>query len=460
MSPPDLADLTITEAGRRLRDGTLTAAGLMEAHIARVRARDPVLRAFVARDDEHAMAAAAAADAALAQGEDRGPLHGIPVGLKDLIDTRDLPTRYGSNAVAADHRPAADALVARRLEAAGAVLAGKLATYEFALVGPSRDGPNPPATNPWSALHITGGSSSGCAAAVGGGLLRTSLGTDTGGSVRSPAGYCGVVGLKPTFGRVPTDGIHPLSPRLDHVGPLSATVAEAALTFDAVADPAPGIATAASGLGSPDLAGLRVGYLRAWAATDPLADGRVIAAADDAASHLSLLGARIIEASLPAYPLFEACGAVVLHWEALRHHEAALRQHGARYGRLAFNSLLAGLCLEEADLDRALRTAGSLRRAVDGALKDCDALLTVTTLAPAPPFTAFDGERPVWTPMRTIPFNVTGHPVLAMPAGFAGGLPVGIQLVGRAMAEEILCRIGDAYERTTGHGALRPPSFP
>ncbi|WP_395817400.1 amidase, partial [Devosia sp.] len=203
MSP---ADLSIIDAGARLRDGTLTSVALTEAHLARIAARDPTLHAFVTVTADRALEDAARADAERAQGIDRGPLHGIPIGLKDLIDTAGIRTTSGSR-LFEQNIPTADAAVATRLKQAGAVLIGKLMTYEFALVGPSFDLPFPAARNPWKTDHITGGSSSGSAAAVAGGLLRTSIGTDTGGSIRSPSSYCGVVGLKPTYERLPRDGV-------------------------------------------------------------------------------------------------------------------------------------------------------------------------------------------------------------------------------------------------------------
>jgi aspartyl-tRNA(Asn)/glutamyl-tRNA(Gln) amidotransferase subunit A len=450
-------DLTIAEAGARLRDGSLTSVALCEAHVERIRARDGALHAFVAVDAESALAEAARADQSFARGVDLGPLHGIPTGLKDLIDVRGATTANGSR-VAAHGVAADDAAVVRRLRESGAVIVGKLATYEFALVGPSFDTPFPPVRNPWNLANITGGSSSGPAAAVAGGLLRTSIGTDSGGSIRSPAAYCGVVGLKPTFGLVSVEGVFPLSQSLDHVGPISASVAEAALTLDAlVGGQDASWRPAASRLGQP-IDGMRIGYARDGFAKDPLTHPGVLRAIDDAASQLSLLGARIEEITLPDYGLCEACGATILHFEALANHEELLRRYGGDYGRLAWLSLAAGLTLTPSDLARARRIASALRDEIDsGAFARCDALLTATTLTPAPPFSAFDGRKAVWTPMRTLPFNVTGHPALTMPAGFAEGLPVGAQIVGRAFDEALICQIADAFERATDFAATPRP---
>jgi aspartyl-tRNA(Asn)/glutamyl-tRNA(Gln) amidotransferase subunit A len=442
------ADLTIAEAGARLRDGSLGTLELCEAHLARIVARDPICHAFVTVTGERARADARAAARELREGLDRGPLHGIPVALKDLIDTAGIRTTNGSR-VHWDRVPDEDAEVAMRLRAAGAVLLGKVQTYEFAVVGPSFDLPLPPAANPWNTAHITGGSSSGSAAAVAGGLVRTTLGSDTGGSIRSPASYCGVVGLKPTYGRVSKAGVFPLSPSLDHVGPISASVEEAALTLDAISD-----AGAATEIGR-DIAGLRIGYARAWFVDR--APAPILHAMDDAVSQLSLLGARIEEVVLPDYAVFEAAGAVILHAEAMEVHRALLAERGEAYGKLAYQSILSALGLDTDDVLKARQAAGLLREQMDGLLGEVDALVTVNTLSTALPFSDFDGESVVWTEMRTIPFNVTQQPVLAVPIGLSQGLPMGMQIVGRSGAEARICRIGHAYERATDFAAMRVP---
>jgi aspartyl-tRNA(Asn)/glutamyl-tRNA(Gln) amidotransferase subunit A len=456
--PMTAPDLPIPEAAARLRDGSLTAVALTQAHLARVAARDPAIHAFVALDAEAALAAAAEADRALAEGRDLGPLHGIPIAVKDLLDIAGLPTACGSR-LRADAAPAAaDAAVVARLRAAGAVILGKVATYEFALVGPSFDGPAPPAVNPWSPDHVTGGSSSGSAAAVAAGLVRASIGTDTGGSIRSPAAYCGVVGLKPTRGRVPTSGVFPLSPSLDHVGPLAASVAEAALTLDAIADPGPEPAAARLGR---DLAGLRIAYARDWFATDPALMPGVLEAVDAAVSQLSLLGARIAEVALLDYALFEAAGSVILDAEAFAQHRANLATHPSGYGRAAFAALLPGACLDASDVAEARRAAARLRQRLDAEVfAHHDALVTVTTLTTAPLVAPYREGLAGWTPMRTLPFDVTGHPALSVPAGFVGGLPVGLQVVGPAGAEALICQAGHAFELSTDHAAQRPQAGP
>jgi aspartyl-tRNA(Asn)/glutamyl-tRNA(Gln) amidotransferase subunit A len=452
-------DLGIPAAATRLRDGRLTSAELVEAHLARIAALDPDLHAFVAVTADAARAAAAEADRELAAGRDRGPLHGIPVAVKDLIDVAGLPTLCGSRlrmGAVAD----ADALVVARLRAAGAVLLGKLATYEFALVGPTFDGASPPAVNPWNPEHVTGGSSSGSAAAVAAGLLRTSIGTDTGGSVRSPATWCGVVGLKPTYGCVALAGVFPLSPSLDHLGPIAASVAEAALTLDAIADPSRNAAPAVAWLGR-DIAGLRIAYARAWFADDPGLEPRVLAAVDDAVAELSLLGARITEVAMPDYARFEEAGKTILDAEAFAVHRSTLAADSAGYGRSARASLLAGAGIDATALQAARRSAIDLRREIEASvLARHHALVTVSTLTPPPRVAPYREGVAGWSPMRTLPFNLTGHPALAVPAGWIDGLPVGIQIVGPAFSEALVCRIGAALETATDHAAQRPQARP
>lgn len=446
-------DPSISEAGARLRDGSLTSVALTCAHLDRIAQANPAVHAFVAVTEERALAVAARADADFARGIDRGPLQGIPVAFKDLIDLAGTATACGSR-LRARHLAVEDAEVVRRLLAAGAVPLGKLATYEFGLVGPDLDGPAPPAANPWNPAHVTGGSSSGAAAAVAAAMIRTAIGTDTGGSIRSPAAYCGVVGLKPTFGRVPVGGVVSVAPSLDCVGPLSATVAEAALTLNVIAGPG---CDAASQL-DQGIAGLRLAYARDWFARDPGLMPEVLAAVDAAVAQLARLGARVDEVAMPDYALMEAAGAVILHAESLKVHRAAMRRQGSGYGRPAYQSLAAGLCLTRADLAAARRAASALRLAIDTTIfSRHDALVTASTLTTAPPLSAFAHGKPVWTPMRTLPFNVTGHPALALPIGFADGLPIGMQIIGPAAGEALICRIGAAFERATDHSARRPP---
>ena len=437
----DLLELTLTQQAEGLRDRTFSVADLHAAHLGRVAQRDPLLNAIVHLDQ----ALPAEPD------EDAGALAGLMIGIKDIIDVAGAPTRSGSHA-APTIPAAADAACVATLRAQGIHPFAKLATYEYALTGPAYDQPNPPARNPWNRDHITGGSSSGSAAAVAGGLCRAALGTDTGGSIRAPAAYCGIVGLKPTWGSVDMHGTVPLSESLDVVGPLAACVSDAALVLDALRPHHPLPA-------HPQLdqlpTGLTIGYARDWFVNDPACDPQVIRALDDAAATLSSFGLRIELIALPDYALAEIAGTVILQAEALANHKAALATRFERYGADARRNLLTGAVLTAEDIAIARDHAAHWRQRIDGELTQCAALLAPTTLGPAPAFADFK-DGPVWTAMRTLPFNMTGHPAISVPCGFSGGLPLGLQLIGRMHDEAGLCRIAYAFEQASDFGAHPP----
>lgn len=450
------ADLPIPEAGQRLRDGSLTSVALTRSVLERIAERDPTYLSFYRVTPERALDDAKRADAELAAGTDRGPLHGIPIALKDMIDVAGVPTTCGSKG-RETNVPSVNSVLVDRLLAAGAVIVGKLATYEWGTVGPAYDTLYPPARNPWSLEHITGGSSSGCAVAVAGGLLRTSIGSDTGGSVRGPAFYCGVVGLKPTWGMVPKDGVLAMSPSMDHVGPVSATTLEAALTLDVIAGRT-GAGSAALHCGK-DISGLAIAYARDWFAADPQVDPRIVAAMDAAASTLSDLGAVIEQVTLPSYPAIEIAAAAVLHYECFAGHAEELAAHPEHFGRKTFQNLVAGVDISAAEYAEAKRAGAAFRSALDrDVFSRFDAVLTAGALTAALPVSLF-GKGSVWTPMRTIGFNISGHPALALPMGLVDGLPVGMQIVGPHHGEAVICQIGDAFERATDHALQRPPAL-
>lgn len=449
----DLPDLPLPQAAAMLRNGAVSSRALTQAVLDRIAQRNPRLHAFthVAAD---ALAQADRADGMLRHA-DPGPFCGLPVAVKDLIDVAGQPATCGSR-VLAGRIADADAPVVARLRAQGAVLVGKLATYEFAMVGPDPALPDPCARNPWNIDHITGGSSSGSAAAVAGGLVRLAIGTDTGGSIRSPAAYCGCVGLKPTYGRISRAGAFALSPGLDHMGPLAATVEEAALALDAMTDDPANWRPVSARIGQ-GIAGATIGYARDWFADDPQASPAMVRALDEAASAFSLAGARIRLVALPDYAACEAAASVILHAEALETHRTLLRDHAHAYGRPTLQCLAMGAAIDSEDLAMARTAKARLTAEMLQAMDGCDLLLTAATLTAAPPFSAFGGDSAVWTPMRTIPFNLTGQPALVLPAGFENGLPLGLQLVAGPGDEDRLCAAGHAFERSTDHSAQRPP---
>src|ERR1700680_2218624 len=297
MTATKLFELSIAEAGRKLRDGSITSLALTEDALARIIAIDPALDSFITVTADRARADAAAADAEFAQGIDNGPMQGVPYALKDIYDTAGIRSTCHSK-LRADNVPAADSVVETKFKAQGGVLLGKLATHEFALGGPSFDLPFPPARNPWNREHIPGGSSSGSGAAVAAGLVRMAMGSDTGGSIRGPAAYCGTIGVKAAYGRVSRRGVFPLSYTLDHCGPLTWTVEDAALTMQVVAghdpqDPASAdvpIDDFTQGLGQ-DLGGLKIAYPRSFFAKSEGITDEVIASLDAAMQEVAKLGA-------------------------------------------------------------------------------------------------------------------------------------------------------------------------
>jgi len=463
MSATPLHELSIAEAGRKLRDGSITSLALTEDALARIAAIDPALDSFITVTAERARADAAAADADFAREVDRGPMQGVPYALKDIYDTAGIRTTCHSK-LRADNVPARDSVVAMRFKAQGGVLLGKLATHEFAIGGPSFDLPFPPARNPWNREHIPGGSSSGSAAAVAAGLVRMAMGSDTGGSIRGPAAYCGTVGLKPTYGLVSRRGVFPLSTTLDHCGPLSWTVEDSAIALQVIAGYDP-LDPASVDLPVPDyqdglgrgVRGMRIGMPRHFFTGAEGVSPEVISAIDQAAQTLARLGAVVEEITLPEYELFNACGRVIMLTEAFAIHEQDYQTRPLDFGLLTYLRMTPGAFVTAADLHQAMRLRRELSQAVNLQLKTFDALITAAALAPAPAFADVAPDSPPSYPMQTMPFNVTGNPAMSIPTGFsASGLPLSMQIVGRAFDERTVLRIGAAFEGATGLSAKRP----
>ena len=459
-----LHELSIAEAGRQLRAGDLSSTKLTQHALSRITSLDPLLHAFILVTKERALADAERADREISSGIDRGPMHGIPYALKDIYATANIRTSCHSKLLL-DNIPTEDSVVAAKFTAGGAVLLGKLATHEFAIGGPSFDLPFPPARNPWHLEHFTGGSSSGSGSAVAAGFVRTAMGSDTGGSIRGPAFYCGTVGIKPTYGLVSRRGVFPLSYTLDHCGPLTWSVEDAALTLEVIAghdplDPASAdIATPefAADIGR-DLAGLRLAYPRSFFAAQEDMAPEVVASLDAAAQRLAELGAKVDEAALPDFELFNACGRVILAAEAYAIHEKDLLARPLDYARYTYQRMIVGATLSAADLTQAFRLRRELTTIINTQiLGQFDAIITANGLAPAPRFDEFPVDVPPKMTLQTIPFNVTGNPALAIPTGFSkSGLPLGMQIVGRAFDEPTVLRIGAAYETAAGWNRKRP----
>jgi aspartyl-tRNA(Asn)/glutamyl-tRNA(Gln) amidotransferase subunit A len=459
-----LHELSIAEAGKLLRAGTLTSSALTEHALSRIATLDPLLHSFVLVTRERALADAGRADRELKAGEDKGPLHGIPYALKDIYETAGIRTTCHSKLLI-DHVPTTDCVVEAKFRAGGAVLLGKLATHEFAFGGPSFDLPFPPARNPWHLEHFTGGSSSGSAAAVAAGLLRMAMGSDTGGSIRGPAFYCGTVGLKPTYGLVSRRGVFPLSYTLDHIGPLSWSVEDAALTMQVIAghdplDPASAdvpVPDYSADIGR-DLAGLKLAYPRSFFANSSDASPELVASLDGAAQQMTKLGAKVEEITLPDFDLFNACGRVILISEAYAIHEQDLKSRPLDYASYTYQRMVAAAGLTAPDLTQAFRLRRELATLINTEiLGPHDAIMTASGLAPAPRFDEFPADLPPKNTLQTITFNVTGNPALSVPTGFSkSGLPLGMQIVGRAFDEPTVFRIGAAYEAATAAKRRRP----
>jgi aspartyl-tRNA(Asn)/glutamyl-tRNA(Gln) amidotransferase subunit A len=467
----DLHWASIADLARRVAGKNVSPVEVIEAHLKRIDALDPKLRAFLHVMRDGALAAAKAAEAAVAAGSPLGPLHGVPIGLKDLYSTKDAPTTGGSK-ILAGVTPAEDATVVARLRAAGAIMLGKLNLHEFAY-GPEGLNEHYGTTrNPWDAKthRIAGGSSSGSGAAVAAGLCAGALGSDTGGSIRIPAALCGITGLKPTYGRVSRAGVLPLAWSLDHVGPMARSAADCALLLQVMAGrdprdpsaserPVPDYAAALTG----DIRELKVGVLRA-AFLD--AAGLVLQqAVEQALKVLQGLGARVDEAALRLADQVVGTSWAVIATEALAFHERWLRERPGDYQADVRARLRAGAFVMGVQYVQAQRARTLIRDEVTAALERFDVLV-----APGVPIVATAvGQTDVTIGKETTDvrsaltrftrhFNLSGHPVCSVPCGFsAAGLPIGLQIIGRAFDEATVLRVADAYQRATDWHTRRPP---
>lgn len=456
-----------------IRRKELAPTEVVEAVLARIEALEPTLNAFVTLTADAARAAARAVEEKLARGEDVGPLAGVPVAIKDLYETAGVRTTAGSR-VLADYVPTHDATAVRRLREAGAVSVGKTATHEFAF-GPTTDSPYlGPTRNPWHTDHVPAGSSGGSGAAVAAGIVPLALGTDTGGSIRMPAAACGIVGLKPTYGRVSKFGVLPLSWSLDHVGPLARSVADVALALRVLAGPDPldptatatplDDYTAAVERARDGLQGLRLGVPTPWLEEYGV-DPEVRAAFDRALDTLRDLGASVEEATLPPADVMTFVNRIITLGEAGAYHADLLARHAEEYAPDVRARLELAQFILARDYLTGQRLRTELSQTMAAVMTEFDALLTPTMPIPAPCigqnlWTYPDGSsEPVQEAMirYTAPFSVSGQPALSVPCGFtAEGLPIGLQIVGRPFEEATVLRIGAAFEAIAGFRDRRP----
>ena len=453
---------SLAEASAGIAAGTLSPVALTEAALARIAALDPKLNAFITLTGDRARQAAAVAEAEIKAGKKRGPLHGIPYALKDIYDVAGVRTTAHSKLLI-DNVAREDAITTAKLEAAGMVLLGKLSTHEFARGGPTDVLPFPNAKNPWNTAHFAGGSSSGSGVAVASGMVGLAMGSDTGGSIRLPATFCGVVGMKATYGVISRRGVVPLSFTLDHAGPLTRTVEDCALAMQVLAgyDPGdPGSAREAVPDYSADLqkgvAGLTIGRARAYD-IEAGVDAEMMAAVDAAAEKWRALGATIVDVVLPSKQRMDACIQTILLAEGFAIHGEWLRTRPQDYGRVTRERLMMGAFVTGGEYVQAQRLRRIITAEVDAVLAGCDAILCAGNPTAAPRVVDVDEGPFRRSHPITGPFHATGHPGLALPCGFgASGLPLGLQLIGRSYGEAMLLRIAQAYEDVAGWLARRP----
>ena len=465
----EICFMSAGQLGPLLKSGELSPVEVVEAHMARIRATEPVLNSFITLLPDEALTAARQAERDIRAGRYRGPLHGIPVGLKDLFNTAGVRTTSGSR-IFDNYVPAQDCTVAARFSEAGAILLGKLNMHQFAY-GPTGENPDyGHMHNPWNPDLVSGGSSGGSGSATAAGQCTITTGSDTGGSIRIPAALCGIVGLKPTYGRVSRHGLTPLAWSMDHPGPMVRTVEDAAIAMNVIAGydpqdvasanvPVPDYTTSLTG----DIQGLRIGVPRQYLEA-PL-DPEVRQHVNDAIAELESLGAEVREVEFPEFDDAAAISTTMLMAEATACLRDLLASDGSRLYEPVRLRLEAGLFISAADYLRAQQGRAIFDRAARRLLEDVDLLAGPTEPVTAPPLLqqqVLAGEREIGTiaalTQYTRPYNITGLPAISVPCGFsAEGLPIGLQLAGRPFDEETVLRAAHAYELATDWHTRRPP---
>jgi aspartyl-tRNA(Asn)/glutamyl-tRNA(Gln) amidotransferase subunit A len=449
--------LTITDAAAALRRGELTSLQLTQAMFEQADRVEPELGVYLRRMDDSALEAAAQADQDFASGLDRGLLQGIPLGIKDIIATDDAPTTAQSLILDPTWGDQGDAPVVARLRAAGAVITGKTTTMEFAIGLPDPDKPFPVPRNPWNAAHWPGGSSSGTGSGIAAGLFLGGLGTDTGGSIRGPAAYCAISGLKQTFGRVPKSGCVPLGFSLDHIGPLARSARDCAAILQVIAGydasdptcrdlPVPDYLAALDG----SLAGLKIAVEREH---HTRAEGVLPDAVDAFERAVTVLeggGARAIEVTIPHYDEITFAGRVQSRCEAAAFHLVDLRDRWTDYGIHTRHAIAGGVMFSAADVVQAQRVRQYGKKVIRELLRPFDVLVTLSRGAGAPPLEGLTFESYAKQPSFTSIWNSMGLPALCIPIGFTDdGLPLSLQIVGKPFDEAAVLRVGDAFQQLT-----------
>lgn len=470
MSSQDLHLLTISELGRLIRSRQVSPTELTRSFLERIDRLDPTLGAYVTVMAETATTEAEAAEAEISSGMYRGPMHGIPVAIKDIIYTEGVLTSAGSR-VLADHVPEYDSTIVERLRGSGAVLLGKLNLSEFA-VGGTIDHPYGTPRNPWNLDRSAGGSSSGSAVAVAGGLCAGSLGSDTGGSIRGPSAFCGTVGLRPTYGRVTRHGVVPMSWSLDTVGPMTRTVEDCAIMLQAIAghderdpsssaEPVPDYAESVSARPDP----IRVALPSATFEYEGL-DDEVRTGVMSAVDSFAELGADIDEVTLPISAHSGAVFLATADVDAATFHMEWLKTRGDLYDWSTRTRLESASLTPATTYIRAQRARTLVKNELMSALEDHDVIVLPASPTLAPPIAQstgspggyYQGRLDLGRRQYTSPAALAGLPAISVPCGFSdSGLPIGVQIIGRPFAEADLLRIAHRYEQAAGWSDRRAP---
>ena len=414
---------------------------------------------------DQAMADARTAETEISRGGYRGPMHGIPFALKDLYDTEGVLTTASSR-VMADRVTSEDATTTARLRDAGGILLGKLGMHEFALGGPDPTCGFPLPRNPWNPEHTPGGSSSGSGVAAAAGLAMGTLGSCTGGSIRGPASYCSVVGLKATYGRVSRYGVVPLSWSLDHCGPLTWTVEDSAIMLQAIAgfdpkdptssrSPVPDYAASLR----EDISGLRIGVPRHFFfSDDPLINRETLSTVDCALKTLEDMGARVEDVTVPTLEYAGVAQRVIMHSEAFAYHGRNLRRRPQDFGEMVRAHFRLGGLFSGADYVQALRVRNVMKREFAQLLQTVDIVVSPTMSNPAPRFDESNAMTTARVPSFTSAYNMTGMPAISVPCGFtSAGLPVGLQIAGKPFDEPTVLRAAYSYQQQARLFERRPP---
>jgi aspartyl-tRNA(Asn)/glutamyl-tRNA(Gln) amidotransferase subunit A len=464
-SAAQLHEMTMAEAAAAVAARRVSPVELTRACLERIEKHNPRLNCFITVMREQALGVAREREAEQMRGRLRGPLHGIPIGLKDLIDTAGVRTTAASSQYAS-RVPEKNAFVVEKLRNAGAVIVGKLNMDEFAYNFTSETSQFGPVPNPWNARRIPGGSSGGSAAAVAARLCFGALGSDTGGSIRLPAALCGIVGLKPTHGRVSVSGVVPLAWSLDHLGPMCRGVEAAAMMLGAMAGYDAGDANCLNAPVPDYAAGMRqgVGKLRIGVPREIFQDkldGEIAASFGEALRVIGKLAAGVKEVVLPRLEIDPAVGLVklarIVRAEAYAFHEEMFRTAPEKYHAGTRASIELGGQVKAADYARDIQDLRRLRHEVQGVFRDVD--LLITPVASRQALAMPTGGNPDLVMLRnTMPFNVYGIPVLSVPCGFTNdGMPMGLQIAGPALGESRVLALGYAYERATEWHRRVPP---